>query len=104
MADPVENPYYLHASDHPGLVLVSQPLADDNYASWKRSMVLSLSGKNKLGFLDGSIPQPPEDDPHYRAWNRYNNIVSSWNINSITKEIAASVIYSNTATTIWLDL
>src|ERR1044072_6972428 len=41
MADPAQNPIYLHASDHPGLVLVSQPLADDNYASWKRSMILA---------------------------------------------------------------
>src|ERR1044072_8702339 len=78
MADPVENPYYLHASDHPGLVLVSQPLADDNYASWKRSMVLALSGKNKLGFVDGTIPQPPEADPQHRAWIRNSNVVASW--------------------------
>src|ERR1044072_3502076 len=104
MADPAENPYYLHASDHPGLVLVSTPLTDENYASWKRSMVLALSGKNKLGFVDGTIPQPPLDDPLHRSWNRNSNIVACWLINSISKEIAASVIYSTTATAIWIDL
>ena len=36
--DPESNPYFLHSSDHPGLVLVSQTLIGDNYASWQRLM------------------------------------------------------------------
>lgn len=103
MAD-LDNPYYLHPSDHPGLVLVSQPLSDDNYTSWKRAMTMALNGKNKFGFVDGTIVQPQPEDPLFRAWTRNNNIVASWLINSITKEITASVIYSNTAAEIWSDL
>ena len=29
----IPDPYSLHPSDHPGLMLVSQPLQEDNYAS-----------------------------------------------------------------------
>ncbi|XP_022158108.1 uncharacterized protein LOC111024668 [Momordica charantia] len=29
--------------------------------SWSRSMIIALSIKNKLGFVDGSIPQPTGD-------------------------------------------
>ncbi|KAM1046990.1 hypothetical protein PS2_026158 [Malus domestica] len=54
---PVENsteisdPYALHHSDHPNLVLVSKPLEGDNYSTWSRAMRISLSAKNKIGFI-----------------------------------------------------
>ncbi|KAL6319163.1 hypothetical protein AAG906_011249 [Vitis piasezkii] len=31
------NPYFLHHSDHPGMVLVSKPLNGDNYSTWLSS-------------------------------------------------------------------
>src|ERR1044072_3093098 len=103
MDDP-QSVYYLHPSDHPGLILVSQPLQGDNYASWRRAMRLALDGKNKLAFVDGTIPVPPVLDPNFRAWERNNSVVASWLLNSISKEITASVIYSTTAMEIWQDL
>ncbi|KAF8414255.1 hypothetical protein HHK36_002255 [Tetracentron sinense] len=48
------NPYYFHNGDNPGLVLVSQPLDGENYPTWSRSMLMAMTAKNKLGFLDGS--------------------------------------------------
>lgn len=57
-------------------------------------MALALDDKNKIGFVNGSIPELAEDDPHCRAWIRNNSTMSSWLLISITKEIAASVIYS----------
>ncbi|KAE8688286.1 hypothetical protein F3Y22_tig00110988pilonHSYRG00245 [Hibiscus syriacus] len=52
------NPYYLHQSDNPSMILVSQLLSNDNFHSWKRSMMIALSAKNKLGFIDGSFQAP----------------------------------------------
>ncbi|XLR53297.1 hypothetical protein HN51_021525 [Arachis hypogaea] len=54
------DPFLLHSSDQRNLVLVTQVLAGDNYPSWKRSMEMALNGKNKLGFIDGTI-FPPEE-------------------------------------------
>ncbi|KAA8550199.1 hypothetical protein F0562_001883 [Nyssa sinensis] len=54
------NPYYLHHSDSPGQVLVSQQLTGENYTNWSRAMLIALSVKKKLGFVDGSIPEPQE--------------------------------------------
>lgn len=65
---------------------------------------MALIGKNKLGFVDGTIPMPAIDDPLYRLWERNNNMVASWLFNSISKELTASVIYSTTAVEIWTDL
>ncbi|KAJ4717700.1 Retrovirus-related Pol polyprotein from transposon TNT 1-94 [Melia azedarach] len=98
------SPYFLHYSDNPGLVLVSQPLTGDNYTSWSRSMVIALSVKNKLGFVDGSITRPTGTDPLLNSWIRNNNIVISWILNSVSKEISASVIFSQSAYEIWNDL
>ncbi|XP_073045359.1 uncharacterized protein [Primulina eburnea] len=102
--DPL-NPYFLHHSDNPGISLVSQPLTGDNYASWSRAMRIALSVKNKLGFIDGSIPQPDVSDLLlHAAWFRSNNVVISWILNSVSKEISASILFSDLAAEIWKDL
>ncbi|XP_073059697.1 uncharacterized protein [Primulina eburnea] len=102
--DPM-SPYFLHHSDNPGLVLVSQSLTGDNYSSWSRSMKIALSVKNKFGFVDGTIAKPSEVDSNLLSfWTRNNNIVISWILNSVSKEISASVLFSESAANIWDDL
>ncbi|KAB2630179.1 hypothetical protein D8674_007698 [Pyrus ussuriensis x Pyrus communis] len=49
------NPLFIHHSDHPAMMLVSKPLNGDNYSTWSRAMKISLSAKNKLGFVDGTM-------------------------------------------------
>ncbi|XP_060959423.1 uncharacterized protein LOC133030637 [Cannabis sativa] len=100
------DPYFLHHGDNPGNVLVSQLLTgQDNYIAWCRAMELAILVKNKLGFLNGSIPKPPiTDQTLYNAWIRNNNIVISWIINSVSKEISSSILYDESAAAIWNDL
>ena len=100
------HPYFLNQADGPSLVLVSQPFNGDNYNSWSRAMVVALSVKNKLGFVDGSLPRP-DDDANPRvlaAWTHSNNLVISWIYNSVSKEIVSSIMFSSSAREIWLDL
>ena len=102
--DPL-NPYYLHHFDSPCFVLVSQLLTGDNYAFWSRAMLIALSVKNKLGFIDGSIPKPGGNDLNLlNSWIRDNNMAISWIMNSVSKEISTSIIFSESASEIWLDL
>ncbi|GKV47881.1 hypothetical protein SLEP1_g54736 [Rubroshorea leprosula] len=54
--DQYNNPFYLHPSDNPGNMLVSTPLTDDNYATWRRAVIIALTAKNKLSFVDGNLP------------------------------------------------
>ncbi|XP_052186088.1 uncharacterized protein LOC127797323 isoform X1 [Diospyros lotus] len=96
--------YFLHHSNSLGLVLVSQSLTGDNCALWSPAMLIALSVKNKLGFIDGSIGRLTIGDPLFSAWIRNNHIVISWILNSVSKEILASVIYSEFAHEIWTDL
>ena len=77
--DHESNPYFLHSSNHPRLVLVSQTLISDNYASQQRSMEMVLNTKNKLPFVTGSLPKPNVViDPQAAAkWQHINDVVSS---------------------------
>lgn len=53
-----DDPYYLHHYDYHGALLVNQILTRDNYASWSRSMTITLSVKNKLDFVTDNLPWP----------------------------------------------
>jgi hypothetical protein len=98
------NPLFLHHSDSPGSMIVSSPLNGENYYTWARSMSMALTAKNKLQFINGKLPKPLPSDPDYFAWTRCNNMVLSWIINSVTKEIATSIISVDLAETMWNDL
>lgn len=64
-------------------------------------MRIALSVKNKLGFIDGSIPQPDDSDPNLLNFWFRNNVVISWILNSVSKEISASILFSDVATETW---
>uniref|UniRef100_A0A2N9FQ69 Integrase catalytic domain-containing protein n=1 Tax=Fagus sylvatica TaxID=28930 RepID=A0A2N9FQ69_FAGSY len=105
---PIENsrsPYYLNNGDNPGIRIVPDPLTGDNYQAWRRSMTTALSAKNKLGFVNGTIPQPnDESDPLFSDWQRCNDLVLSWITNCLSRQIHATVLYVYTAKEIWDDL
>ena len=56
--DESTNQLFLHHGDSPGTILVSQPLSGDNYHTWSRSMIMALTAKNKVGFINGTISAP----------------------------------------------
>ena len=103
---PSEILFFIHHSDHPGLVLVSKLLNGDNYSGWKRAMVRALNSKNKLGFVNGFVKASSEEtDPEgYATCSRCNDMVHSWIVNSCDPEIADSVTYYSSAHEVCEDL
>lgn len=93
------HPYFLHPSDAPGMVLVNTSFDGKGYPGWRRSIRISLSAKNKLGFIDETCPAPDLDDPTFKLWSRCNDMVTSWLLNSLSKDIA-----SRMAKDLWSDL
>ncbi|KAI5330645.1 hypothetical protein L3X38_030043 [Prunus dulcis] len=100
----ISDPLNLHHSDSPGLVLVSKPLEGHNYGQWSRSMRIALSAKNKLGFIDGTIKSPASTDAKSAIWQRCNDMVLSWILQSLHPDIASSVLYCTSASMVWNDL
>jgi hypothetical protein len=103
MLDPL-NPYYLSSNEHPALTLISTPLNDLNYHSWSQTILLILGMKNKVCFVDGSLPRPAVIGPSQIAWDRCNKLVLSWIIQSFDATIIQSVQWMQNAFEVWMDL
>ncbi|KAM0995580.1 hypothetical protein ACFX2C_005696 [Malus domestica] len=104
MTTDLSNPFLLHPSDQPGNILVSKTLQGDNYNTWSRAMRISLSAKNKLGLVDGTVDPPVKTDKQFALWQRCNDMVLAWILNSVHEDIASSVSYYTSATDVWADL
>lgn len=105
LIDQYENPYFLHSSDHAGLILVSDRLVSgSDFHSWRRSVRMALNVRNKLGFIDGTITKPPNGHRDAGSWSRCNDMVATWLMNSVSKKIGQSLLFMSTATQIWNNL
>ena len=105
--DPTQDPasvYYLHPSDHVGIKLISTPFDGTGYADWKSSMIIGLTAKNKLSFVDDTTSKPPPNSSDSKCWKRCNNMVIGWIIASLDRVVAKSIMYYNNAQEIWYDL
>nr|XP_017221723.1 PREDICTED: uncharacterized protein LOC108198480 [Daucus carota subsp. sativus] len=98
------HPLYLHPSDHPGQILVAELLTGDNFNEWKRSMSRALSAKNKLGLVTGKYKTPGNTSPYFDSWQRCNDMIITWLLNSINPEIRSSLVYDTLASVVWSDL
>ena len=67
-------------------------------------MTIALSGKNKLGFVDGTLTQPIVSSPKHKAWERANNVVMGWLFSSLDYSIVKTVLYRKSAREIWIEL
>lgn len=67
-------------------------------------MNMALNAKNKLGLVDGNLTKPLAGDSNAQVWSHCNNMVISWILNLVSKEIANSLLYLDTTKAIWDDL
>ncbi|VFQ68379.1 unnamed protein product [Cuscuta campestris] len=98
------DPLYLHPSDHPGLILISTKFEGEGFGSWQKSIKIALSAKNKLDFVYGRIEKPNNDPARLSAWQRCNDMVTSWILNVLSKAIGDSVLYADTVVDLWNEL
>ncbi|KAL3371394.1 hypothetical protein AABB24_008103 [Solanum stoloniferum] len=99
------SPLYLHPSDTPGSILISQKLTGiENYTGWSNSMRVALLAKNKIAFVDGSCRKEQYLGDLEHEWERCNAFVLSWITNSVSNELANGRMFSSSAHTVWKDL
>ncbi|XP_056689676.1 uncharacterized protein [Spinacia oleracea] len=96
--------YYIHPSDANSVQLISFKFNGEGYTSWKRSMLLALSAKNKIGFVDGSIEKPDPGTIECKAWERCNDLVCSLILCNLDEVISKSVMFLKSARAVWTDL
>ncbi|XP_074360828.1 uncharacterized protein LOC141701081 [Apium graveolens] len=97
------HPLYLSNNDHPGLVLISKKLiGTDKFGLW--SMTTVLSAKNKLGLVNGTLPKPNDDSPLKNQWERVNDMLISWILNTISDDIKNGMDFVQSAQEVLKEL
>ena len=99
------HPLYLSSSDVPGALSVGiQLLGMENYTLWSRAMEIALLGRNKLGFVDGSVSRSDYEGDLKKIWDRCNAIVISWLTCNVSKDLLSGILYASSAHKVWFDL
>ncbi|XP_075074386.1 uncharacterized protein LOC142161991 [Nicotiana tabacum] len=70
----------------------------------RRSVLKALSVKNKLGFINGDSRRHDVTSPLFRQWEMCDDMVTSWILNSLLKDIPDSVKYVNNSVELWKEL
>lgn len=65
---------------------------------------MAFSTRNKLDFLQGTLPKLAPTDPNFSPWNRCNDMIMSCIIFNLDPKIAESVMSFCIASDIWTDL
>ncbi|XP_010327468.1 uncharacterized protein [Solanum lycopersicum] len=99
------HPLYFSSSDVPGALSVGIQLTGmENYTLWSRAMKITLLGRNKVGFIDGSVLRTDFDGDLKKIWDRCNVIILSWLTCNVSKDLLSGFSYSSSANQVWLDL
>ncbi|KAL2248611.1 UNVERIFIED_CONTAM: Retrovirus-related Pol polyprotein from transposon RE1 [Sesamum indicum] len=94
----------LQLNDNPGLTLVTAPLDGTNFLSWSRSIKLGLRSRMKLKFISEDTKKPEENTKEWEQWDRTDSTVTSWILNSISRDIVESFMYTNSSRELWVEL
>ncbi|XP_019252681.1 PREDICTED: uncharacterized protein LOC109231477 [Nicotiana attenuata] len=63
-----------------------------------------LHSSDAPGFINGVCEEPKPDAQDHPQWSRCNFMVTSWLLNTLSKEIGDNVIYSKSAKDLWNSL
>ncbi|XP_021664884.2 uncharacterized protein LOC110653516 [Hevea brasiliensis] len=96
--------FHLQNLNNLGMMLVSVPLNGRNYLAWRRSMVIALCAKDKMGFITGKVKKPSEDSPLFEKWKRADCMVIFWFLGAISKDLVDSFLYASSAKDLWNEL
>ncbi|KAL0438883.1 UNVERIFIED_CONTAM: Retrovirus-related Pol polyprotein from transposon RE2 [Sesamum latifolium] len=66
----------LHGGDNPGMVWVSAPFDGTDFLAWRRSVMIALQAKMKLGFIDGRYVMPEQTSDKYDTWIKVDSMSS----------------------------
>lgn len=67
-------------------------------------MNMDLKSKNNLHFINGALPIPQGEDRDSIAWDSCNTIIISSLNNFVDSEISQSILWMETASSIWKEL
>ncbi|KAM3263280.1 hypothetical protein P3L10_000274 [Capsicum annuum] len=96
--------YYMHPTEIAETSIILVIFDSTGYRSWRRGVLRALSVKNKTGFINGKISKRDSNSPNYAQWERCDDMVTSWILNSLSKDLRDSLQYVNNAKELWDEL
>lgn len=96
LAQPTINysdPLYMHPSENAGSSITPVLFDGSGYRSWRRGVLRALSVKNKIVFINGKLQKPDPNSPIFAQWERCDDMVMSWILNSLSKDLADILQY-----------
>ncbi|KAH0723380.1 hypothetical protein KY289_006424 [Solanum tuberosum] len=100
----IASPFYLHPSKNAGSTLLPAIFDRTGYRSWRRVVLRALSVKSKTSFSNGKIVKPASTDPTFAHWERCDDMVTSWILNSLSPDLRDGLQYVNNAKELWEEL
>jgi hypothetical protein len=76
-------------------------LNEFNYLSWSRAITIALGGRSKLGFINGTIKSPEVGSLEHEAWLSKDQLVISWILNSMKRNLGEIFSYSESSLDLW---
>ena len=72
-----------------------------NYLAWSGSVIMSLKGRGKMGYINGKIKAPQPEDTLNDKWEMENSTVMTWLCHSMVPEIVEGFLDMAIAQDIW---
>ena len=76
-------------------------LDGSNYALWSQVVEMFISWRDKLGYINGDLPQPDPTNPLFRRWRTENTVVKGWLINTMDSSLVSTFIWYPTTKEVW---
>ena len=100
------SPYFLSHSDNPGASITPVTLTGENYAEWASELENALRAKRKIGFINGTLLMPDENEKPAEAelWKTVNSMIVGWIRTSISATVRSTVTFTPDAFKMWSEL
>ncbi|CAM8963589.1 unnamed protein product [Rhodiola kirilowii] len=99
-----DDAFYVNKNDIHGNPLVSEVLTGrQNFVPWRKAMEIALSARDKLEFVEGQVPIPTDVKLKAR-WKRCNNVIMTWILNSVSKNVVGQILHSENVAVAWRSL
>ncbi|CAA0842233.1 Unknown protein [Striga hermonthica] len=100
---------------HPQHQLISIKLTDSNYLKWKQQTYSAIVGYGLENFIAAdSLPpprflssgsgDPPALNPEFAIWVRQDQLLMSWLLSSLSKNLLIMMVGKTTSREVWLSL
>ena len=67
-------------------------------------MMIALNARNKLKLITGEFEEPLSTSPLRSLWERANDMVISWILNTVSEQIGNNLSFVNSAFALWKEL